>query len=47
MVGARGFEFVRQTSVRIGASFVEQFVAGHSAADLLKELVQTEFDSGG
>ena len=35
----------RQT--RIGASIVEQFVAGHDAGDVLRELVQNEFDGGG
>jgi hypothetical protein len=30
-----------------GASVVEQFVAGHDASDVLRELVQNEFDGGG
>jgi hypothetical protein len=32
---------------RIGASIVEEFVAGHTAADVLRELVQNEFDADG
>jgi Domain of unknown function (DUF3883) len=32
---------------RIGASVVEEFVAGHDASDVLRELVQNEFDAGG
>ncbi len=32
---------------QIGASVVEQFVAGHDASDVLRELVQNEFDGGG
>jgi hypothetical protein len=32
---------------RIGASIVEEFVAGHDASDVLRELVQNEFDAGG
>jgi hypothetical protein len=32
---------------RIASSFVEEFVAGHDAADVLRELVQNEFDAGG
>ena len=32
---------------RIGASFVDEFVAGHSPTDVLRELVQNEFDAGG
>jgi hypothetical protein len=32
---------------RIGSSFIEQFVAGHDASDVLRELVQNEFDGGG
>ncbi|RRH96896.1 DUF3883 domain-containing protein [Mesorhizobium tamadayense] len=31
----------------IGASFVEQFVLGHDPIDVLRELVQNEFDAGG
>ncbi len=33
--------------IRIGSSFIEQFVAGHDASDVLRELVQNEFDGGG
>lgn len=32
---------------RFGSSIVEQFVAGHDAMDVLRELVQNEFDAGG
>src|SRR5882672_2736522 len=32
---------------RIGSSVVEEFVAGHGAGDVLRELVQNEFDAGG
>jgi hypothetical protein len=32
---------------KIGASIVEEFVAGHTASDVLRELVQNEFDAGG
>lgn len=32
---------------RIGTSVVEEFVAGHDAIDVLRELVQNEFDAGG
>jgi hypothetical protein len=32
---------------RIASSFVEEFVAGHDAGDVLRELVQNEFDAGG
>ena len=31
----------------IGSSVVDEFVAGHSLADVLRELVQNEFDAGG
>jgi hypothetical protein len=31
----------------IGSSIVEEFVAGHDAGDVLRELVQNEFDAGG
>jgi hypothetical protein len=30
---------------RIGASIVEEFVAGHDASDVLRELVQNEFEA--
>ena len=32
---------------KIGASLVEEFVAGHTATDVLRELAQNEFDAGG
>jgi hypothetical protein len=32
---------------RIGSSVIEQFVAGHDASDVLRELVQNEYDGGG
>ncbi len=32
---------------RIGSSVVEEIVAGHDAGDVLRELVQNEFDAGG
>lgn len=32
---------------RIGASVVEQFVTSHDVGDVLRELVQNEFDGGG
>jgi hypothetical protein len=35
------------TSAAPGSSVVEQFVAGHDASDVLRELVQNEFDGGG
>ncbi len=31
----------------LGGSVVDQFVAGHDATDVLRELVQNEFDAGG
>lgn len=40
-------DFGNQRRTRIGASVVEQFVAGHDASDVLRELVQNEFDGGG
>ena len=40
-------DFDGHTTVRIGASVVDQFVRGHNAADVLRELVQNEFDGGG
>ncbi len=39
--------FGDQRRTRIGASIVEQFVAGHNPSDVLRELVQNEFDGGG
>lgn len=40
-------DFTSSRQIRIGASFIEQFVAGHDAGDVLRELVQNEFDGGG
>jgi hypothetical protein len=40
-------DFAGQKQARIGASVVEQFVSGHNAGDVLRELVQNEFDGGG
>ena len=40
-------DFSGSRKIRIGASFIEQFVAGHDAGDVLRELVQNEFDGGG
>jgi hypothetical protein len=40
-------DFGGHRRTRIGASVVEQFVAGHDASDVLRELVQNEFDGGG
>ncbi|HEV7286074.1 MAG TPA: DUF3883 domain-containing protein [Kaistia sp.] len=40
-------DFSASRQIRIGASFIEQFVAGHDAGDVLRELVQNEFDGGG
>jgi hypothetical protein len=40
-------DFAGQKQTRIGASVVEQFVSGHNASDVLRELVQNEFDGGG
>lgn len=40
-------DFSGSRQIRIGASFIEQFVAGHDAGDVLRELVQNEFDGGG
>lgn len=31
----------------MGSSYLEQFVSGHNASDILRELVQNEFDGGG
>lgn len=42
---APNFSGSRRT--RIGSSFIEQFVAGHDAGDVLRELVQNEYDGGG
>jgi hypothetical protein len=40
-------DFAGQRRTRIGASVVEQFVSGHDASDVLRELVQNEFDGQG
>ena len=40
-------DFGSALRTQIGASIVEQFVAGHDASDVLRELVQNEFDGGG
>ncbi|MER9998819.1 DUF3883 domain-containing protein [Mesorhizobium sp. M0051] len=40
-------DFSANRQIRIGSSFIEQFVAGHDAGDVLRELVQNEFDGGG
>lgn len=40
-------DFSESRQTRIGSSFIEQFVAGHDASDVLRELVQNEYDGGG
>lgn len=40
-------DFSGSRRTRIGSSFIEQFVAGHDASDVLRELVQNEYDGGG
>jgi hypothetical protein len=40
-------DFSSSRRTRIGSSFIEQFVAGHDAGDVLRELVQNEYDGGG
>jgi hypothetical protein len=40
-------DFSESRRARIGSSFIEQFVAGHDASDVLRELVQNEYDGGG
>jgi hypothetical protein len=40
-------DFSSSRRTRIGSSFIEQFVAGHDASDVLRELVQNEYDGGG
>lgn len=40
-------DFGGSRRTRIGSSFIEQFVAGHDASDVLRELVQNEYDGGG
>lgn len=36
-----------ELKTRIGGNLVDGFVAGHTATDVLRELVQNEFDAGG
>jgi hypothetical protein len=36
-----------QLRTRLGGSVVDEFVAGHDVTDVLRELVQNEFDAGG
>jgi hypothetical protein len=40
-------DFSGSRQIRIGSSFIEQFVAGHNAGDVLRELVQNEYDDDG
>lgn len=40
-------DFSASRQIRIGSSFIEQFVAGHDASDVLREVVQNEYDGGG
>jgi hypothetical protein len=40
-------DFSGSRRTRIGSSFIEQFVAGHDASDVLRELVQNEYDGNG
>ncbi|WP_262691998.1 DUF3883 domain-containing protein [Kordiimonas aestuarii] len=40
-------DFGNSLRTRIGASVVDEFVAGHQPSDVLRELVQNEFDGGG
>lgn len=40
-------DFSDSRRTRIGSSVIEEFVAGHDASDVLRELVQNEFDGGG
>lgn len=40
-------EITAKLSARIGSSQVDQFVLDHGPADVLRELVQNEFDGGG
>lgn len=40
-------DFSGSRRTRIGSSFIEQFVAGHDASDVLRELIQNEYDGGG
>lgn len=40
-------DFSGSRRTRIGSSIIEQFVAGHDASDVLRELVQNEYDGRG
>lgn len=40
-------DFSGSRRTRIGSSVIEQFVTGHDASDVLRELVQNEYDGGG
>src|SRR5436305_1483786 len=40
-------EFGDERRSRMGASVVEEFVLSHDGTDVLRELVQNEFDGGG
>jgi hypothetical protein len=40
-------DFSGSRRTRIGSSFIEQFVAGHDASEVLRGLVQNEYDGGG
>ncbi len=40
-------EIEGQLNQRVGSSIIDDFVLGHSAADVLREIVQNEFDGGG
>ncbi|MBI1686776.1 DUF3883 domain-containing protein [Caulobacter hibisci] len=40
-------EIEGQINQRVGSSIIDDFVLGHSAADVLREIVQNEFDGGG
>ena len=40
-------DFTASRRLRMGSSYLEQFVSGHNASDILRELVQNEFDGGG
>jgi len=40
-------DFSGSRRTRIGSSVIEQFVAGHDAGDVLRELIQNEYDGGG
>src|SRR5438552_8592315 len=40
-------EIESRLAFRVGTDLLLEFVAGHSHADLLRELVQNEYDAGG